>query len=57
MGALARERSWAIPQKTTPVEGVSVHAHESLSSQLHGSYTYDCSAGTTFRFEVALDKG
>lgn len=43
--------------ETSPSRGLGLFLIESLSSQLHGSYTYDCSAGTTFRFEVALDKG
>lgn len=40
-----------------PREGLGLVLIESLSKQLHGSYTYDCSGGTTFRFEVALAKG
>lgn len=42
--------------ETSPNRGLGLFLIESLSSQLHGSYTYDCSAGTTFRFEAALDR-
>lgn len=40
-----------------PREGLGLVLIESLSTQLHGSFTYDCSSGTTFRFEVALAEG
>lgn len=40
-----------------PREGLGLVLIESLSKQLHGSYTYDCSGGTMFRFEVALAEG
>jgi two-component sensor histidine kinase len=43
--------------ETGPNRGLGLFLIESLSSQLHGSFTYDCSAGTTFRFETALDQG